>query len=199
MSELSHMSELLHMSERAQSPMRLSHGFSMVEVLVALVVTSVGLLGLAKMESLSLSSTGVAAGRSIAAIEASSLAAAMHANRAYWAAGLLAAPATVSVVGATVAISDPGLSSVVAPCTVAGATACTPDLMAAYDVQQWAASMGQVLPASLSTISCSAPTVIVPTNCTIQIQWAENAVALNAQQTNMGSLQASTYVLYVQP
>jgi type IV pilus assembly protein PilV len=187
------------MSELALIPMRRCRGFSLVEVLVALVVVSIGLLGLAKMESLSLSSTGTAAGRSIAAIEASSLAAAMHANRAYWAAGILVQPTTVSVVGSTVVISDAGLSSVVSPCTVPGANACTPDLMAAYDVQQWAASMGQVLPASLSTISCSAPTVTAPTNCTIQIQWAENAVALNPQQTGMGSLQAPTYVLYVQP
>lgn len=186
------------MSNLDPTLMRRCRGFSLVEVLVALVVTSVGLLGLAKMESLSLSSTGVAAGRSIAAIEASSLAAAMHANRAYWAMGLLAAPATVSVVGSTVVISDAGLSSVVTPCTVAGATSCTPDLMAAYDVQQWAASMGQVLPASLSTISCAPPTVVVPGNCTIQIQWTENAVAQNALQTSM-FLQAPTYVLYVQP
>jgi type IV pilus assembly protein PilV len=194
------MSEIAHMSELAKSPERGSGGFSLIEVLVALVVTSVGLLGLAKMESLSLSSTGVAAGRSIAAIEASSLAAAMHANSAYWAGGILAVPATVSVVGTTVTISDPGLSSVV-DCTVPGANACTPDLMAAYDVQKWAASMGQVLPASFSTITCTAPTVIVPATCTIQIQWAENAVAMNAQQTNMGGVQAPTsgYVLYVQP
>ena len=198
MSELLHMSEPSHMSELAKSPMRRCRGFSLIEVLVALVVTSVGLLGLAKMESLSLSSTGVAAGRSIAAIEASSLAAAMHANSAYWSGGFLAQPATVSVVGATVVISDPGLSSVV-NCTVAGANACTADLMAAYDVQQWASSMGQVLPASFSTISCSAPTILVPANCTIQIQWAENAVALNARQSNMGNVQAPSYVLYVQP
>lgn len=187
------------MSDLDPTLLRRCRGFSLVEVLVALVVTSVGLLGLAKMESLSLSSTGVAAGRSIAAIEASSLAAAMHANRAYWAAGLLTTPATVTVVGSTVTISDAGLASVVSPCIVAGSTACTPDLMAAYDVQQWAASMGQVLPASLSTISCSAPTVVVPGNCTIQIQWTENAVAQNAQQSNMSFLQAPTYTLYVQP
>jgi len=35
--------------------------------------------------------------------------------------------------------------------------------------------------------------------CTIQIQWVENAVAANAQQTNMAGIQLPTYVLYVQP
>ena len=33
----------------------------------------------------------------------------------------------------------------------------------------------------------------------IQIQWTENAVAANAQQTNINALQTPTYVLYVQP
>ena len=70
-------------------------GFSLVEVMVALVICAVGLLGLAKMESLALSSTSVANSRSLAAIEASSLAAAMHANPGYWAAGK--APATTVV------------------------------------------------------------------------------------------------------
>ncbi len=62
-----------------------SQGFSLVEVMVALVVLSIGLLGIAKMQALSLSSTTIASMRSLAALEASSLAAAMHENRGYWA------------------------------------------------------------------------------------------------------------------
>jgi type IV pilus assembly protein PilV len=124
-----------------------AHGFSLVEVLVALVVCGVGLLGLAKMESLSIVSTGVASGRSLAAIQASSLAAAMHANRAYWAAGLAPPVTTIAVPimppggppGGWI-ISDPGLNSA-ASCLTPGAGACTPSLMAAYDVQQWAAAL----------------------------------------------------------
>jgi type IV pilus assembly protein PilV len=172
-------------------------GFSLVEVLVALVVTSIGLLGLAKMESLALSSTGMSSGRSLAAIEASSLAASMHANRAYWSAGILAST-TVSAVGGVVTISDPGLASVVPACTTPGATACSPDFMAAYDVQQWGAALGQLLPASFSTITCTTVTT-APVTCTIQIQWAENAIALDAQQTSMNTIAAPTYVLYVEP
>jgi prepilin-type N-terminal cleavage/methylation domain-containing protein len=61
-------------------------GFSLIEVLVALIVVSVGLLGIAKMQAVAYSSTGVASKRSLAAIEAASLASSMHANRAYWAA-----------------------------------------------------------------------------------------------------------------
>lgn len=165
-----------------------SRGFSLVEVMVALVVCSVGLLGLAKMESLALSSTGVASSRSIAAIEASSLAAAMHANPGYWAAGF--APATTVISGN--AANNPA-----APCLTPGATSCVPSAMALYDLQQWAASLYEVLPGYVATISCS--TTGFPVTCTIQIQWTENAVASNAAQTGIGALAAPTYVLYVQP
>lgn len=55
-------------------------GFTLLEVMVALVVLSIGLLGVLKLESVAYSSTNVASKRSIAALEAASLAAAMHVN-----------------------------------------------------------------------------------------------------------------------
>ena len=167
-----------------------ARGFSLVEVMVALVVCAVGLLGLAKMESLALSSTSVASSRSIAAIEASSLAAAMHANPGYWAAGF-APPVTL------VSAAPANNFSTAAPCLTAGAGSCIPSAMAFYDLQQWAISLNAVLPGYLATVSCSVTGF--PVSCTIQIQWTENAVAVSAAQTGIGSLAAPTYVLYVQP
>jgi type IV pilus assembly protein PilV len=168
----------------------IARGFSLIEVMVALVVCSIGLLGLAKMESLALSSTSVAGSRSIAAIEASSLAAAMHADPGYWAGGF--APATTLVSASTV-----NNFSAASPCLTPGAGSCIPSAMAFYDLQQWAIALGAVLPGYLATISCS--TTGFPVTCTIQIQWTENGVAVNAQQTGIGTLAAPTYVLYVQP
>jgi type IV pilus assembly protein PilV len=168
-----------------------SVGFSLVEVMIALVVCSIGLLGLAKMESLAVSSTSVAGTRSIAAIEASSLASAMHANPGYWAAGLAPAVTTVSAAPAN-------NFSAAGTCFVAGAASCIPAAMAFYDLQQWAIALGAVLPGYLATITCT--TVVgTPVTCTIQIQWAENAVANNVQQTNLAGLNQPTYTLFVQP
>ena len=59
-------------------------GFSLVEVMVALIVMSVGLLGIAKMQALALTSTTSARMRSLVALEAASLASTMRADRAYW-------------------------------------------------------------------------------------------------------------------
>jgi type IV pilus assembly protein PilV len=179
-------------------------GFSLIEVMVALVVCSIGLLGLAKMESLALSSTSVAGSRSIAAIEASSLAAAMHANPGYWANGFAPASFTISYSSGSAVISDSGLATGPASCLTAGTSSCLPPVMAAYDVQQWATSLNTVLPNSLATIKCY--TGGFPVTCTIQIQWTENAVAAdslqNMQNISSGGNSASylpTYTLFVQP
>lgn len=168
--------------------LRQERGFSLVEVMVALVICAIGLLGIAKMESLALSSTGVASGRSLAAIEASSMAAAMHANRAYW--GNATAPATTLV--------DAGSNnySGATACTTAGACT-TAAQMARYDLQQWSLALKAVLPNFFATITCS--TTTLPVNCTITIQWAEAGVAINSQQTNMANLAVPTYTVFVEP
>ena len=183
---------------------RRSLGFSVVEVLVALIVISVGLLGIAKMQALAVSSTNTARLRSLAAIEAASLAASMHANRAYWAGS---APASVTVTGMT--ISDPTLSAS-ANCTTASATApacSTASTLAAYDVQNWATAVSKLLPNPTSTITC--PAAAVPVSCTISMTWAENAVAINNQEAQAAqaaaaanttaAFQAPSYTLYVEP
>jgi type IV pilus assembly protein PilV len=179
-----------------------ARGFSLVEVMVALVVCSIGLLGLAKMEALALVNTGVAGSRSLVAIEAASLAAAMHANPAYWSApGIATAQAQVSVgvANGPVTISDPLLAAPIATgCSTPGATSCAASAMAAYDVQQWAAALEALVPVYLATISCTT-LATAPVTCTITIQWAENAVALDSKQSNLAGLQAPTYTLLVQP
>ncbi len=177
--------------------LRAARGFSLVEVLVSMVVIAVGLLGIAKMQALAYSSTGVSSMRSLAALEASSLAASMHADRAYWAAGGVV-PATITITGST--ISDATLATV-ADCTTASGVNppdCSATTTAAYDLQQWSQAVSALLPNPVSTITCT-NVVGTPVNCTIQILWAEKAVAVNQQGTNSAAMQAPTYVLYVEP
>jgi len=182
---------------------RLCSGFSLVEVLVSMIVIAVGLLGIAKMQSLALSSTGVASLRSIAALEASALAATMHADRGYWAQN--AAALNVTINGTTITPAAPFGAAV--NCLSGGADApCTPTKMAAYDVQQWANDVGGangVLPGPVTQIACSGLTATAPVSCTIQIVWGENAVAVNQQGTaasgGAASINTPVYTLYVQP
>jgi len=170
-------------------------GFSLVEVMVALIVMSVGLLGVAKMQAAALSNTAIASTRSLAAIEASSLASSMHANRGYW-----SSPG----VATTIALSGTTVTPNVAPFTDCVAMTCPPAALAAYDLQKWTGEALEVLPPDyLATITCT-PTD-TPPNCTIQIQWAEKSVSVNkdgqtkaATDTSL-ALNRPKYELYVEP
>jgi type IV pilus assembly protein PilV len=173
-----------------------ARGFSLVEVMVALIIVSVGLLGIAKMQALALESTGTARLRSLAAVEAASLASMMHADRAYWAVGA----STVTVTGTK--ISDATLATVKS-CTGSGGvrpSACTPVQMAAEDLQQWASVLQALFPNDVATLTCQAPAAL-PVTCTIQIQWSEHSVNINKQESTGGAATAAltTYILSVEP
>jgi type IV pilus assembly protein PilV len=181
-------------------------GFSLVEVLVALIVISIGLLGIAKLQAVALSSTSTAGKRSLAAIQAASLASSMHADRAYWCLSttlgcLGPAPVTATISGATVtAASDPRLTSG-ADCW--NSRPCTAVNMAAYDLTNWALSAQSILPGYTATIACPLPPAATyPLTCTITLTWTENTVAANAQGNQGGgtaAFQTPVYVLYVEP
>jgi type IV pilus assembly protein PilV len=184
-----------------------TRGFSLIEVLVALIVVTIGLLGIAKMQAIAYSSTGVASKRSLAAIEAASLASSMHANRAYWAVtGTVALNTTVN--GVAIASSDPGLGAG-GNCTSSGTVPCTPNELAAYDMQSWAIALQALLPNDQATIACQSTAAPTPVSCTITITWTENLVAVNQQEATAANqavatnspaqLQLPSYTLYVEP
>lgn len=181
---------------------RINAGFSLIEVMVAVIVLSVGLLGVAKMQALSLSSTTISSKRSLAAVEAASLAAAMHVNRGYWN-GADAAAAKISILGTTASVTSGapvlnGLLGGVAPNCASNVTPCTVATMAAYDIINWASDLQKLLPNNRATIACGA----APVTCTVTITWAESVVAINSNLAAGGQATATqdpTYTLYVQP
>lgn len=180
-----------------------ARGFTLLEVMIALVITSIGLLGIAKIQALAYASTGSASLRSLVAMQAAGLASSMHTNRNYWSAGL-AAPLTIKVntgdITATT-ISDTTLNTP-ANC-VAPAGPCSATTMAAYDLQTYAQALNSVSMLRnlnpLTTITC--PTGVIPVSCTIQVTWNEHSVSINNASvagTTPGTF-APTYTLYVDP
>ncbi len=177
-----------------------SGGFTLLEVMVALIITSIGLLGIAKIQALAYASTTSASIRSMVALQAAGLAASMHANRTYWAAG--AAPVPLTITGTV--ISDATLNGTAATpnyCVLgSGNTPCSTQMLAAFDLHTWAKTMNTMLGSSnpVTTITCP---VTIPVNCTIQITWNERAVGINAQSQAATTVTtfAPTYTLYVEP
>ena len=205
----------------------LESGFTLVEVMVAVLVISIGLLGIAKMQALAMASTGTARMRSVAAIEAASMASMMHADRAYWSAIASGTTETVTVTASSSSFTSS--DTTVAPPSGCTATATTPccnsklttlcatKQVAGQDLTYWSYDLSQTMPPNTTaTITCPGLTVdtttlvvTAPVSCTVEIFWTENMVdidtgmntTLTARQnaTNLQNTGATHFLLYVEP
>jgi type IV pilus assembly protein PilV len=199
------MKQTRHCKQNGKPPR--AAGFTLVEVLVALIIIAVGMLGLAKIQALAYASTGIAGSQSLAALQASSLVSAMRANRTYW--STVATPFTFTVAAGTITTaSDNTLTNTTYDCASGGATApCTPAQLAAYDLNNtsngpargWIKGLGAVLPNPSATISCPTPAAGAQLGCSIQITWVENTVTVNSQTQGTTALAAPTYTVFVVP
>jgi type IV pilus assembly protein PilV len=188
-------------------------GFTLLEVMVAVVVTAIGLLGIAKIQALAYASTTSASVRSLVALQASGLAASMHANRIYWS-GM--APTLITITGANVTDNGTNTLGTTATTTnfcwsgvVAAGVGCSTTQMAAFDLHTWANALnapGMLL--NLNPVTTIACPINTPITCTITVTWNEKAVSVNSQGvTNTvvanGAAQNGTfqptYILYVEP
>lgn len=184
-------------------------GFSLVEVMVALIVMSVGLLGVAKMQALALSSTTTSRMRSLVALEAASLASTTRADRAYWST-LMGNTLTVTIAAGAVSATDKTLTAGTPACTAA----CTAPQIAANDLNEWAGELNLLAPGTTSVVTCTPPPTppvttpptppASPVSCQIVISWTEKLVASNAQQATQeavqgGSTTQTSYTIYVDP
>lgn len=178
---------------------RAAAGFSLIEALITMVVVGVGLLGLAKIQAAAVGNTQISRIRSLVALQTESLAAAMHGNSAFWAAGGTA-PATFSVTGTTITDSSNVLNQTLTAGACLSGKSCTPAQLAAYDVQQWASTMNANFPGYSATVNCTTATG-VPVSCNITVSWNEKYVAINSTTSASGVVTASTqsFTVYVQP
>lgn len=165
-------------------------GFSLLEIMVSLVVISLGLLGLAGMSALAINNTSVARTRTLAATFAESLAASISANPAYWggsatagiASGYTPPTAEFTVNGST--LGNSALNGKNSDCSSA---ACAPDAIAAYDLKQWGTALSNQLPNGQGAIVC---TLIAATSsyvCRIKVSWTEKNLALHQASGTLDS------------
>lgn len=135
-------------------------GAGMIEVLVAIVILSIGLLGLAGLQTAGLKSNQSAGFRSTASMLAYSILDSMRANRVVAGEG-----------GYNHSFSE-DVSSEIETETAAGAEAAVPG-----DVQAWLNELALRLPAGSGTIDIDADNKV-----TITIQWDDSRGELAPQQ-----------------
>jgi type IV pilus assembly protein PilV len=175
---------------------RAAAGFTLVELLVTVLIVSVGMLGLIKLEAAGVSESQVSRVRSLLTFQAESLAGMMRADRGYWASTTVAGP-TYSFDGTAF---TPSLGTTL-DCTAAY---CSPTDMAKFDLNAWATNFAAAFPAATASISCVTPTAAacavgstVPTTYDIKLTWAEKTIAVNRSST--GTTGQVSLVLHVQP
>jgi type IV pilus assembly protein PilV len=134
-------------------------GFTLLEILVAIVVLSIGLLGLAGLQVVSLNNNQLAYYRSVASQQAYDIADRIRANPQGVANG------NYNALDATIP-TDPD-------CVV---NSCTPAQMATADHAQWNANNGRLLPAGSGTVAgpTGGPYVIT-------LSWTEKSAAENIE------------------
>jgi type IV pilus assembly protein PilV len=134
-----------------------ARGFTLVEALVALVVLSIGMLGIAALYVESLRAGRTALIRSVAVNLASDMADRIRANRA----GGVAYEKAVDDAGAIDANCDEGGAS----------ASCTPDIMADHDKAIWDAEVLRSLPGGTAQIDHDGTTN--PDTYVITVSWVE--------------------------
>ena len=134
-----------------------SRGFTLIEILVTLVVLSIGLLGLAGLQLNGLKSNHSAYLRSQATILTQDITDRMRANR------------TVAVTGAY--DIDIGEAAASASCTGTGAD-CTAAGLAAADLYEWKTFLDDSLPTGDGSITRTA--VGTNTLVTVVVQWDDS-------------------------
>jgi type IV pilus assembly protein PilV len=144
-------------------------GFSLVEALVALVVLSIGMLGIAALHVEGLRSARTALTRTTAVTLAADIADRIRANRA-----------AKTEYDAVVTSADTD-----ANCEPKGA-GCTPAELAHHDKALWLGAIETALPGGTGTIDCD--DAAVPATYTITISWSE--VGANVPATYTLTIQA---------
>jgi len=125
-------------------------GFTLLEILIAIVVLSIGLLGLAGLQANSLKNNNSAYQRTQASLLANEMLDRIRANRLGLAAGAYDALDSSST-------SDPG-------CITSG---CTPAQIAQYDAHDWSDRLDNLLPSGKGTVSGNGTNSIF----TITVMW----------------------------
>lgn len=137
-------------------------GFSLIEAMVSLIVISVGMIGIASLYGQGLRASSTALFRTQAVNLVADMGDRIRLNREGGAA-----------YGGAAADNN---------CTAAGGATCTPAQMAAHDLFEWTARIGQVLPTGVGAVVVVGTT---PPTYQISVTWDESGLGPQTHQINV--------------
>jgi len=197
-------------------------GFSLIEVLIAMIVIMIGLLGIAKLSALLIANTTVPKIRSTVALEAASLADSIKADPIFWqdyyglgyssSFSVAINPSASSPVSSSLGVLETAISlaqsnpslcvSSSPPSTCEITTPSSTALMAGYQLVNWEQSLATALPMATATVSCSTNSQnqsMQVSTCVIVIDWTEETVNAESEENGSTAFLNQTYQLVVTP
>lgn len=192
-----------------RSSLRSEGGFTLIELLVTMLIVTVGLLGLAKLQATAVSNTSVARTRALMTYQAESLAGMMRANRAFWITSGAGPFPSFNVTTAGVA-SDSQMSKNGSTGTCISVT-CSQAQLAWDDMYTWAAKFNDgtassAFPGASASIACVSASggacgasPATPHSYDITLTWQQKMVAINRSTVNSSMTQPVSMVMHVQP
>ena len=161
------------MNNYANKKLPRSHGFSLIEALVAFMIISVGMLGIASLQTNSMKAGHTAITRTSAVFNVEDILDRMRSNKT----AILSYDVGVAGMGADNNCSDM-VGSYSAPNDVtSAASVCTPDELAADDIYQWKRSLAPNVTAEVTVEAPDTANGRVLSTVIITIYWTERAVA----------------------
>ena len=141
-------------------------GFSLIEALVAFLILSVGMLGIASLQTMSLKSGHTAAMRTVAVMKVEEILESMRSN-------------PTALPSYSVGTADMGVDNGCSQTTVA-ATTCTPPEMALDEVFRWKRSLIEALPNNAGTTASVVIILPVPpqtlSEVVVTVNWSERDI-----------------------
>lgn len=152
---------MIRLNEPLDTPKRPIAGFTLIEVMVALTVVSIGMLGIASLYTQALGAARTTQYRSQAINLMSDMADRIRGNR----------------------LGDAAYAGAAANnnCDLSGGGTCTPVQMAAHDLFTWNAQVQALLPGGASNVARNGATL--PPTYTITVQWDEVGQGTMTAQT----------------
>lgn len=146
-------------------------GFSLIEALVAFLILSVGMLGIASMQTMSVKAGHTAAIRTVAVVKVEEILESMRSNLT----ALDSYAAGAADMGINHGCSQTGIPAVV----------CTPDEMAQDEVFRWKNSLLEALPNNATTTASVVITPPVPPATmnlvVVSVRWGERKIDLDIE------------------
>ena len=189
--------------------LRLQAGFTLVELLVTMLIVTVGLLGLAKMQAAAVANTALSRTRALMTYQAESLAGMMRANQDFWVTSGAHTTWPGFSLNSAGAVTVAGMPSAAKSC-INAVPVCSADQLARDDIYTWASQFNdgtasssfQGAQASIVCVSATggscATNPTTPHSYDLTLKWDQKVVAVNRSTVN-STPQSLTMVMHIQP